>query len=112
MNAPDLFGAFANPIRLRILSLLQEQKEICVCDLCEVLGEPQPKVSRHLALLRSTGLLEVRSDGKWKFYGLAQPATPLQRTLLRCVRGCLFELEELAADRQRLAAIEPRLRCR
>jgi ArsR family transcriptional regulator len=42
MNAPDLFGAFANPTRLRILNLLQEAKEICVCDLCEVLGEPQP----------------------------------------------------------------------
>ena len=33
MNAPDLFGAFANPLRLRILNLLQERKEICVCDL-------------------------------------------------------------------------------
>jgi len=112
MNAPDLFGAFANPIRLRILNLLQERKEICVCDLCEVLGEPQPKVSRHLAILRSAGLVEVRSDGKWKFYGLAQPKTSLQRTLVRCVRSCLGEFEELAADREQLAAIEPRLRCR
>jgi ArsR family transcriptional regulator len=111
MNAPDLFGAFANPIRLRILNLLQEQKEICVCDLCEVLGEPQPKVSRHLAILRSTGLVEVRSDGKWKFYGLAQPATPLHRTLVRCVRSCLADLGELAADRKRLAALQLRLRC-
>ena len=111
MNPPDLFGAFANPMRLRILNLLQEQKELCVCDLCEVLGEPQPKVSRHLALLRSTGLVEVRSEGKWKFYGLAQPRTPLHRTLLRCVRSCLSELDELATDRRRLAAIAPRLRC-
>jgi ArsR family transcriptional regulator len=111
MNAPDLFGAFANPTRLRILNLLQEAKEICVCDLCEVLGEPQPKVSRHLAILRSTGLVEVRSEGKWKFYGLAQPATPLHRTLVRCVRSCLAELDDLAADRERLTALEPRLRC-
>lgn len=111
MSAPDLFGAFANPTRLRILNLLQKQKEVCVCDLCEVLGEPQPKVSRHLATLRKTGLVEVRSEGKWKFYGLAQPPTALHRTLLRCVRTCLGELEELAGDRERLAAIEPRLRC-
>jgi ArsR family transcriptional regulator len=111
MNASDLFGAFANPIRLRILNLLQEQKEICVCDLCEVLGEPQPKVSRHLALLRRTGLVAVRSEGKWKFYALAQPRMPLQRTLLRCVRSCLSELDELVADRKRLATIELRLRC-
>lgn len=112
MNAPDLFGAFANPLRLRILNLLQEQKEVCVCDLCEVLGEPQPKVSQHLALLRGVGLVEVRAEGKWKFYALASPKTALHRTLIRCVRTCLAELDELAADRTRLASIEPRWRCR
>jgi ArsR family transcriptional regulator len=111
MSASDLFGAFANPIRLRILNLLQEQKEICVCDLGEVLGEAQPKVSRHLAVLLEAGLVEVRRDQKWKFYSLAQAPTSLHRTLLRCVRTCLGELDELAADRQRLAAIEPRVRC-
>jgi ArsR family transcriptional regulator len=111
MNAPDLFGAFANPIRLRVLNLLQEQKEICVCDLCEVLGVAQPKVSRHLGVLRDAGLVGVRRDGKWKLYSLAEAPTPLHRTLLRCVRSCLFELDELAADRERLAAIEPRARC-
>jgi len=111
MNATDLFGPFANPTRLRILNLLPEQKEICVCDLCEVLGEPQPKVSRHLAILRSTGLVEVRSEGKWKFYALAQLRTPFHRALLGCVRSCLSDLDELVADRERLAATEPRLRC-
>jgi len=111
MNAPELFAAFANPMRLRILNLLQQQQEICVCDLCEVLGEPQPKVSRHLALLRGARLVEVRTQGKWKFYGLVQPTTPLHRTLVRCVRSCLGELEQLAADRERLATIQPRLRC-
>jgi ArsR family transcriptional regulator len=111
MSASDLFGAFANPIRLRILNLLHEQKEICVCDLCEVLDVLQPKVSRHLAILRDARLVEVRSDGKWKFYALAQASTPLHRTLLRCISSCLGEIEELAADRERLAGIEARLRC-
>ena len=111
MIPSDLFGAFANPIRLRILNLLGEQKEMCVCDLCDVLGVLQPKVSRHLAILRDAGLVEVRADGKWKFYALARPPTPLHRTLLRCIRGCLGEIEDLTMDRERLAAIEPRLRC-
>lgn len=112
MKSSELFGAFANPVRLRILNLLQAQKEICVCDLCELLGEPQPKVSRHLAVLRSAGLVEVRSEGRWKFYALADPRTPLHRTLLRCVRSCLTGVAELVADRKRLLAIETRLRCR
>jgi ArsR family transcriptional regulator len=111
MKSSELFAAFANQTRLRLLNLLGEQKEICVCDLCEVLGELQPKVSRHLAILREAGLVEVRSEGKWKFYALAQPPTALHRTLLRCVGTCLAELDELAADRERLAGIEARLRC-
>lgn len=93
MKPPDLFRAFADPTRLRILNLLLAQKELCVCDLCEALGEIQPKVSRHLATLRGVGLVEVRREGKWKFYALAQAPTPLHRTLLRCVRGCLSELD-------------------
>ena len=47
-------------------------------------------------------------DSRWNE---AQAPTPLHRTLLRCVRTCLAEIDELAADRQRLASIAPRLRC-
>lgn len=112
MTPHDLFGAFANPIRLRILNLLQTRKEICVCDLCEVLDVAQPKVSRHLAILREAQLVDDWQEGKWKFYSLAQPTTPLHRTLLRCVGSCLGEVEELAADRERLEGIEAQLRCR
>jgi ArsR family transcriptional regulator len=76
-----------------------------------VLDVLQPKVSRHLAILRDAGLVEVRTDRKWKFYALAPPGTSLHRTLLRCVSTCLGEFEELEVDRERLAGIEPRMRC-
>lgn len=112
MNAPDLFRAFADPTRLRVLNLLDDREEICVCDLCALLDEPQPKVSRHLAVLRDAGLVEVRRDGKWMFYSLAEGPTPLHRTLLRCLRSCLADLDPLALDRRRLDGIELRLRCR
>lgn len=108
---PDFFRAFADATRLRILNLLLTQKEICVCDLCEILGEIQPKVSRHLANLRRAGLVRVRREGKWKFYSLADAPSPLHRTLLRCVRSCLAELDQLTEDRARLRNLEPRLRC-
>jgi ArsR family transcriptional regulator len=107
----ELFRAFADPTRLRILSLLAEQKELCVCDLCAVLDESQPKVSRHLAALRRVGLVHGRRDGKWMFYSLADAPTALQRTLLRCVRSCLAGFDLLADDRRRLRALELRLRC-
>jgi len=109
--SPALFGAFADATRLRILSLLLAEKELCVCDLCAALREIQPKISRHLAILRRAGLVEVRSDGKWKYYSLARASAPLHRTLLRCVGSCLGELEELAADRTRLDSLALRVRC-
>lgn len=107
----ELFAAFAEPTRLRILSLLLARKEICVCDLCAVLAEAQPKVSRHLAVLRRVGLVQVRREGRWKHYSLAQAPSPLHRTLLRCVDSCLRDVDPLDGDRARLRALEPRLRC-
>ena len=53
-----LFNGFADPTRLRILNLLAAG-ELCVCDLVELLDLPQPLVSRHLAYLRRTKLVEV-----------------------------------------------------
>ena len=105
-----LFGAFADETRLRILNLLCV-RELCVCDICEVLREIQPKVSRHLAVLREAGLIRVRREGKWKFYSIAEKRSPLQASLLGCVDSCLSEIEILAADRERLASSKVNLRC-
>jgi len=100
-TAPDVFRAFADATRLRILNLLLDG-EVCVCDLCVVLGESQPKVSRHLAYLRRAGLVEVRREGKWKHYRIAGRAAGLQLTLIHCVRSCLQEIGVFKRDRQRL----------
>ncbi len=98
---PDVFRAFADPTRLRILNLLLEG-EVCVCDLCSVLDEIQPKVSRHLAYLRRAGLVTVRTQGKWKYYALAKHAKGLERTLINCVKSCLREIDVLREDLDRL----------
>lgn len=100
-TTPDLFRAFADPTRLRILNLLIEG-EVCVCDLCDVLDEIQPKVSRHLAYLRRAGLVEVRRDGKWMHYRITKHAKGLERTLINCVKSCLREIEVLREDLERL----------
>ncbi|BDM63127.1 transcriptional regulator [Shewanella sp. NFH-SH190041] len=63
-----LFKALADDTRLRLLLLLQQQGELCVCELMMALGQSQPKISRHLALLRRTGLLADRRQGQWVFY--------------------------------------------
>jgi len=110
-TTPDLFRAFADPTRLRILNLLLEG-EVCVCDLCRVLDEIQPKVSRHLAYLRRAELVTVRTQGKWKYYALAGYSHGLRRTLLNCVRSCLREMDPLQDDLTRLKAASVDSRCR
>ena len=64
------FEALADPIRRRILALLLDADELCVCDLHSALDAPQPKVSRHLAVLRGARLVRVRRDGVWMRYRL------------------------------------------
>src|SRR6266480_7311470 len=56
------FQAFADPTRLRILGLLAAG-EVCVCNIHECLGIPQPTASRHLAYLRRKGLVRTRKEG-------------------------------------------------
>ena len=96
-----VFRAFADENRIRLLNLLLEG-EVCVCDLCNALDMPQPRISRHLAYLRKAGLVTVRRDGKWKHYAAAKHPAALHRRLLNCVRECLRDINLLQADLARL----------
>ena len=64
----ELFKLLADETRLRILSLLQQEQELNVRTLCTLLGQSQPAVSHHLALLRMAGFIEMRRAGKHNFY--------------------------------------------
>jgi len=88
-----LFQALGDPTRLRLLNLLAAG-EICVCYFIDVLDDPQPKISRHLAYLRRAGLASARRDGKWMHYSLARPSSPAAARVLDAT------LDELANDKQ------------
>ena len=68
--ADILFSSLANDTRLRCLMLLRGYEELCVCELTHALGISQPHVSRHLALLRESGLVVDRRAGLWVYYRL------------------------------------------
>lgn len=67
----QLFKNLSDETRLGIVLLLREMGELCVCDLCTALEQSQPKISRHLAMLRESGLLLDRKQGKWVYYRLS-----------------------------------------
>lgn len=66
----NLFKSLSEPVRLRILYLLLEQGELCVCDIVSSLELSQSVVSRHLAYLRNSGLVATRREGVWIYYQL------------------------------------------
>ena len=105
-QTPDLFRAFADATRLRLLNVLLE-RELCVCELCEALSESQPKISRHLAYLRRAGLVTVRQGGKWKFYAIYKDPGALRQSLRGCVKSCLRETDVLREDLKRVRTMRP-----
>lgn len=66
----QFFQILSDDTRLRSLSLIQQEGELCVCELVHALGLIQPKVSRHLAALRDTGVVIDRRQGQWIYYRL------------------------------------------
>jgi ArsR family transcriptional regulator len=68
----DRFQALADPTRLRIIELLRLM-ELKVGELAQVLGQSQPRVSRHLKILADAGVLERRKEGSWVFLTLSDP---------------------------------------
>jgi ArsR family transcriptional regulator len=69
LNETDtFFKMLADSTRLRCLLLMQAEGELCVCELTHALNLSQPKISRHLAHLRETGVLVARRNGTWMNY--------------------------------------------
>ena len=72
-DAEDLasvFAALADPVRLRLLSLIAEAGEVCSCDLLEPLGKSQPTVSHHTKALAEAGLIRGEKQGRWVWWSL------------------------------------------
>lgn len=80
--AADLANAFkvlADPVRLRLLSLIAAAGEVCACDLVGPIGRSQPTVSHHLSILADAGLVERERRGRWVHYR----AVPARLRVLR-----------------------------
>lgn len=68
MNQTDFFKCLSDPTRLDILTLVLAKQDICVCEITEQLELSQPKISRHLALLRNLSILLDQRRGQWVYY--------------------------------------------
>lgn len=95
----DLFKAFSDETRLRIIKLL-ERGELCVCDIVAALDMVQPKVSFHLGVLKKAHLLRGRKQGKWMHYKI-DDSDLFKRLIMLSVLERIPE-DKLKNDRKRL----------
>jgi ArsR family transcriptional regulator len=96
-----LFAALADTTRLRLLNLMAG-REVCVCYFVEILGQSQPKISRHLAYLRKAGIVAARREGKWMHYSICPTVDPSATSILIAVLASLGEDKQMQGDLAKL----------
>lgn len=110
--ALDIAKALADSNRLRVLYVLFEQNELCVCQITALLNLAVATVSRHMSILRSAQLVQSRKDGRWVYYRLSETFPPLLRQWLS---ESLSQSPEARADLTSVAqvlACDPGKLCR
>lgn len=100
----DLFRALADPTRLRIVHLLSEM-ELAVGEIAVVVGQSQPRVSRHVRILVEAGLVDRRKEGSWVFLSLAGEVADALAIFLAALPASDSERLWVEADQARLAAV-------
>ena len=99
-DTEGFFLALADKTRLRLLNLMRE-REVNVNSFVEITGESQPKISRHLAFLRNAGIVELRREGKWIYYKIAQPKNDFAALILHDALDWLNSQDELRLENEK-----------
>lgn len=96
--AADVFQALSDPIRIRMMRLFAVSgEETCLCELADSLLEPEYKLSRHLKILRQSGLLTASKDGRWIYHKLVK-GVPFLSRLYATIRTLPDTEQEFAKD--------------
>jgi len=99
-----LFAALSDRTRLRLLNLM-DGREVCVCYFVEILGQSQPKISRHLAYLRRAGVVAARREGKWMHYRTVVPSDEGAARIFGEIIAVVRKEKGMQADLARLGKV-------
>ena len=105
MDLVQIYQCFCDRTRLRILHLLADGP-LCVCHFQDVLGEPQVKISKHLAYLRARGMVEATREGNWMIYSLPKRPWPELENNLKCLQDSVQTDITFGRDREKLSALK------
>ena len=108
MDLIRIYQCLCDRTRLRMLNLLLHGP-LCVCHFQKVLDEPQVKVSKHLAYLKSHRLVEVKREATWRIYRLVAKPTPALKANLACLQDCATEDKVFQRDTEKLNQLRENL---
>jgi ArsR family transcriptional regulator, arsenate/arsenite/antimonite-responsive transcriptional repressor len=106
----QLYKALSEEMRLRIMMLLTHG-ELCVCDLMEIFGEAQSKVSRHLAYLKHSGLVKSKRDGLWMHYSLREPMDSIAQAQISFLKEQLSCVAWFQEDMKKMEEVKKQKLC-
>ncbi len=98
----DKFKALSDSTRLRIIGLLSESN-LCVCEIIDILGMTQSRISRHLGILKQAGLIEEERKGKWVIYKFSASGGDLTKCVLDDIRSDASYKDDLNKIKSTLA---------
>lgn len=108
MEPNSIFGILSDLTRLRALMLIQSEGEACVCEMTFALGESQPKISRHLALMRDAGIVEPRREGTWMHYRINPDLLQWAKEIIEQTHAQVSGLTPFREDNKKLAKMSNR----
>lgn len=111
MFPQEFFNLLSDETRLRCLLLLLKEKELCVCEFIHILESIQPKISRHLSLLRTSGLVLDERRGQWVYYRLNEGIQPWMRQVLASTLENLKDTKPYKSDFEKSSCIRNKNIC-
>lgn len=98
MQPLELFKVLSDPTRLKLFQILFQKEARCVCELVEMLDQPQPTVSRHLNHLKKLGILSCVRDGTWMWYEVADDLPSWCQDILTTTYQTLIQQNAIKAS--------------
>ena len=93
LQLAQVLALAGNEVRLKILFLLEEENELCPCDLSDILGMSIPSISQHLRKLKDGNIIEARKEGQTIFYSLKPEHLKMLRSMFRYINELNAKLE-------------------
>lgn len=112
MTPNELFSLLSDDTRLRCLMLLKKEGELCVCEISQIIESVQPKISRHLALMRNSGLVSDERRGQWVYYSLSPSLPGWAHKIIESTLDNLMKEEPFHSDLKKINSLRKNNLCK